>query len=148
MVQAWAVLVVSSNQQCYTEGSAHDALLAICRLAKAQGQVADGLGARLDAQGLVVVEGVALALNAGVLHHAARIGLETTHCATNVPVNLDNLFNRRGLEEGRCHALFDTEHDALIGRYADCCGAELDGFEGVLDLEETAFWGKGVDSPV
>lgn len=148
MVQAWAVLIVSCDQQCHTKGSAHDALLAVCRLAKAQGQVTDGLGARLDAQILVVVEGVALALDTGVLHHAARISLQTTHCTANVSVNFDNLFNGRGLEEGGCHALFDTEHDTFVGRNADCSGAELDGFERVLDLEETAFWGEGVDAPV
>lgn len=148
MVQTWAVFIVASNQESDTERPTHDTLLAVSRLAEPQGQVADGLGAALDAQGLVVVEGVALALDAGVLHHAARIGLQTTHRAANVPVNLDNLLDRGGLEEGRRYALLDAEHDALVGRDADGRAAELDGLEGVFDLEETAFGGEGVDTPI
>lgn len=75
MVQRGAVLVVPRNQQRHAKGPRHDALLAVGRLAEAQGQVADGLGAALDAQALVVVEGVRLALDARVLHHGAGVGL-------------------------------------------------------------------------
>lgn len=148
MVQAWAVLIVASNQESDTERPAHDALLAISRLAESQGQVANGLGAALDAQGLVVIEGVALALDAGMLHHTARIGLQTTHRAANMPVNLDNLLHGGGLEKCRSYTLLNAEHDALVGRDADGRAAELDGLEGVFDLEETAFGGEGVDAPV
>lgn len=148
MVQARAVLVVAGNQQRDAEGPAHDTLLAVGGLAETQGQVADGLGAGLDAQGLVVVEGVALALDAGVLDHAAGVGLQPAHGAADVPVDLDNLLDGRGLEEGGGHALLDAEDHALVGRDADRGGAELDRFEGVLDLEEAAFGGEGVDAPV
>lgn len=148
VVQAGTVLVVPRNQQRDTKRPAHDALLAVGRLAEAQGQVADGLGAGLDAQGLVVVEGVALALDAGVLDHAAGVGLQAAHGAANVAVDLDNLLDGRGLEQGGGHALLDAQHHAFVGGDADGGGAELDGFEGVLDLEEAAFGGEGVDTPV
>lgn len=69
MVQTRTVLIITRNQQRHTKGARHDALLAVGALAEAQGQVADGLRAALDPQLLVVVEGVALALHAGVLDH-------------------------------------------------------------------------------
>lgn len=143
MVQTRAVLIVAGNQQRHAKGAGHDALLAVGALAEAQGQVADGLRAALDAQLLVVVEGVALALDAGVLDHGARIGLQSGHGGPNVAVDLDNLLDGRGLEQGRGHALLDAENDALRGGDADGGGAELDGLEGVLDLEEAAFGGEG-----
>lgn len=71
-----AVLVETSNEQGDTEGTAHDGLLAVSTLAEAQGKIADGLGAALDAEVLVVVEGVALAFDTGVLDHGAGVGLE------------------------------------------------------------------------
>lgn len=148
VVQARTVLVVASNQQGDAERPTHDALLAVSRLAEPQGQVADGLGAALDAQGLVVVEGVALALDARVLHHAPGVGLQPAHGAADVPVDLDDLLDGGGLEEGRGHALLDAEHDALVRRDADGRAAELDGLEGVFDLEETTFGGEGVDTPI
>lgn len=148
VVQTGTILIISCNQQCDAKGPAHDALLAVGRLAEAQGQVADGLGAGLDAQGLVVVEGVALALDAGVLDHAAGVGLETTHGAADVAVDLDNFLDGGGLEQGRGHTLLDTQNHTLVGCDADGSGAELDGFEGVLDLEEAAFGGEGVDTPI
>jgi hypothetical protein len=60
-----------------------------------------------------------------------------------VAVDLDDLFDGGGLEERRGHPLLDPQDYALRGGDTDCCAAELDGFEGVLDLEETAFGGKG-----
>ncbi len=113
VVQRRAVLVVAGDQQGDAEGAAHDALLAVGRLAEAQGQVADGLGAALDAQLLVVVEGVRLALDAGVLHHGPGVGLQPGHGAADVAVDLDDLFDRGGLEEGRGHALLDAEDHAF-----------------------------------
>jgi hypothetical protein len=65
-----------------------------------------------------------------------------------VAVDLDNLLDRGGLEEGRGDALLDAEDDTLGGSDADSGGAELDGLEGVFDLEEAAFGGEGVDAPV
>lgn len=119
MVQTGAILVVARNQQRDAKGPAHDALLAVGGLSEAQGQVADGLGAGLDAQGLVVVEGVALALDAGVLDHAAGIGLQAAHGAADVAVDLDNLLDRGCLEQGGGDALLDAQDDALVGRDAD-----------------------------
>jgi hypothetical protein len=143
VVERGPVLVVAGNEQGDAKGTAHDALLAVSALAKAQGQVADGLGARLDAQGLVVIEGVALALDARVLDHAARIGLQPAHGAPNVPVDLDNLLDRRRLEQGRRDALLDAQDDALGRGHADGRAAELDSLERVFDLEEAAFGGEG-----
>lgn len=116
MVELGTVLVVSSDEQGDAEGAAHDALLAVGALAEAEGEVADGLGAGLDAQVLVVVEGVGLALDAGVLDHAPGVGLQPRHRAPDVPVDLDDLLHGRGLEEGRRHPLLDAEH------YAFGCG--------------------------
>lgn len=75
VVELRAVFVVAGDEEGDAEGSAHDALLAIGALAETEGQVADGLGAALDAQVFVVVERMALALDAGVLDHAAGVGL-------------------------------------------------------------------------
>jgi len=143
VVEGRAVLVVAGDEEGDAKGAAHDALLAVGALAEAQGQVADGLGAALDAQALVVVEGVALALDAGVLDHGAGVGLEAAHGAADVAVDLDNLLDRRGLEQGRRDALLDAEDDALGGGDADGGAAELDGLERVLDLEEAAFGREG-----
>lgn len=148
MEQLRAVLIITSNQQRNTKRSAHDGLLTLSTLTEPQGQIADGLGAALDTEGLVVVEGVALALDAGVLDHGAGICLEAGHGAADVAVDLDNLFDGGGLEKGRCHALLDAEDHALGCGDADGRGAQLDGFERVFDLEETAFGGEGVDTPI
>lgn len=113
VVELGAVLVVAGNEQGDAKGPTHDALLAVGALAEAEGQVADGLGARLDAEGLVEVEGVGLGLDAGVLDHAAGVGLQARHGAANVAVDLDNLLDRRRLQERRRHALLDAQHDTL-----------------------------------
>lgn len=146
--QLGAVLVEASDEKGNAERTAHDGLFTVGTLAEAQGKVADSLGAALDTKGLVVVEGVGLALDTGMLNHGAGVGLEARHGAANVTVDLNNLLDGRGLEEGRGDTLLNTENDTLRGGDADGRGAELDGLEGVFDLEETAFGGEGVDSPV
>jgi hypothetical protein len=65
-----------------------------------------------------------------------------------VAVDFDDLLDRGCLEEGRRDALLDAEDDTLGGGDADGGGAELDGLEGVLDLEKTALGGEGVDAAV
>lgn len=139
VVEGGAVLVVAGDEQGDAEGPAHDALLAVGALAEPQRQVADGLRAALHPQVLAVVEPVALALHARVLHHAARVRLQPAHRAPDVPVDLHDLLDRGRLEERRRHALLHAEHDALRGRHPDRRRAQLDRFEGVLDLEEAAF---------
>lgn len=148
MEQLRAILVVASDQQGNAERSAHDGLLTLGTLTESQGQIANGLGTALDTQVLVVVEGVALALDAGMLDHGAGVGLEAGHGTADVAVDFDNLLDGGGLEEGGGDALLDTEDDALGGGDADGRGAQLDGLEGVFDLEETAFGGEGVDPPI
>ena len=61
------------------------------------------------------MEAVVLTLNTGVFDHGASVGLQAGHGAADVGVYLDNLFNRRGLEEGGGNALFDAEEDAMRG---------------------------------
>lgn len=148
MEQLGSIFVVASNEQGNTKGSTHNRLLALGTLAEAQGEIADGLGSALDAKGLVEVEGVALALYAGVLDHGAGVGLEAGHGAANMAVDLDNLLYRGCLKEGRCDSFLDAENDTLGSGNADGCGAELDGFERVFDLEQTTFGGEGVDPPI
>ena len=69
--------------------------------------------------------------------------METGHGASDVAVDLDNFLDGGGLEEGGGDALLDAEDDAAAGCDADGGGSEFDGFEGVFDLEEAAFWGEG-----
>ena len=107
-------LIEARNQQRDAKRPAHDTLLALGALAEAQGQVADGLRAALHPQRLVVVEGMVLALDAGVLDHRARVRLQSRHGAADVSVDFDNLFYRRGFEEGRGYALFDAEDHAFV----------------------------------
>jgi hypothetical protein len=114
-VQTRTVLIITRNQQRHAKWSTHDALLALCALAKPQRQVAYRLRAALDAQRLVVVEGVVLALDARVLDHAAGIGLQARHGASNVAVDFDNLLDGAGLEERRGDALFYAEDYAFAG---------------------------------
>jgi hypothetical protein len=62
---------------------------------------------------LVVVEGVVLALDARVLDHAAGIGLQARHGASDVGIDFDNLLHRARLKERRRHALFYPEDYAF-----------------------------------
>lgn len=55
------------------------------------------------------MKGVGLAFYAGMFNHAAGIGLETGHGATDVAIDLDDLFDRGGFEEGGGDSFFDTE---------------------------------------
>lgn len=91
---------------------------------------------------------MALALDAGVLNHGPGVGLETGHGAANVAVDLDNLLDGGGFEEGGGDSLFDSQDNAFGGGDADGGGAELDCFKRVFDLEETTFGGEGVDTPI
>lgn len=54
-------------------------------------------------------------------------------------VDLDNLLDRARFQERRGNAFLDTKNDASGSGNADCCAAELDGFKGVFDLEQTTF---------
>jgi len=76
--------------------------------------------------------------------HGTGIGLQAGHGAADVLVDFDYLFDGGGFEEGGGYTLFDAEEDAMGCCYAYGCGAELDGFKRVFDLEEAAFGGEGV----
>lgn len=148
MEQLGSVLIEAGNEKRNAKGPAHDGLLSVSTFAETQGEIANGLRAALDTQGLVVVEGVALALDAGVLNHGPGVGLETGHGAANVAVDLDNLLDGGGFEEGGGDSLFDTQDDTFGSGDTDGGGTELDCLERVFDLEETAFGGEGIDTPI
>jgi hypothetical protein len=119
-VQAGAVLIVTSNQQRYTKRSRHDALLTLGTLTESQRQIAYRLRAALDSQRLVVVESVVLALDSCMLNHASCIGLQTRHGASDVAVDLDDLFDGAGLKESGGYALLHAE-DHTLARCDLCC---------------------------
>ena len=75
-IQTRPILIITRNQQRHTERPAHNTLLALCTLTKPQRQIAYRLRAALDPQRLGIVEGVVLALDAGVLDHASCVGLQ------------------------------------------------------------------------
>lgn len=112
-IQRRSVLIKASNQQSNTKGPAHDTLLSVSALTEPEGQIADGLGAALDTKRLGVVEGVVLGSDAGVLDHAAGVGLEAGHGGANVGVDFDNLLDGRGFQKGGGDAFFYAEDDAF-----------------------------------
>jgi len=78
-----------------------------------------------------------------MLDHGPGVGLQPAHGAPDVPVDLDNLLDRRGLEQGGGDALLDAQDHAVASGDADGGAAQLDGLERVLDLEEAALGGEG-----
>ena len=78
-----------------------------------------------------------------MLDECPAVGLETGDGAANVFVNLNDLLHGARLQKRAGHSLFHTEDNALTGLDSDGCAAKLDGFEGVFDLEETAFGREG-----
>lgn len=83
-----------------------------------------------------------------MLDQGPAVGLQTGNGAANVLVNLDNLLHRAGLQQRARHSLLNTQYDTLAGLDSNSCAAELDGFEGVFDLEETAFRREGAGGKV
>ena len=63
-------------------------------------------------------------------------------------VNLDNLFDGCWLEQNGRDSLFDCQNNAVRCSDADRRGPELDGLDGVLDLEKAAFRREGVDATI
>lgn len=78
-----------------------------------------------------------------MLDECPAVCLETRDGAANVFVNLNNLLHGARLQKCARHSLLHTEYDALASLDSDGCAAELDGFEGVFDLEKTAFGREG-----
>lgn len=78
-----------------------------------------------------------------MLNECSAVGLKTRNGATNVFVNLHNLLHGACLQQCARHSLLHTKYDALASLDSDGCAAELDGFERVFDLEETAFGREG-----
>ena len=128
----------------------HGRFLLVCAFAEPECEVRDGLGHRLDLDRLIIGEEVVLyaghghgresargkggcgakttthlGRHAGMLDHCPRVGGQAAHGATDVAINLHDLFDRVGLEQGGLGALLDGEDDALRGLDADSCRAEL-----------------------
>lgn len=79
----------------------------------------------------------------GVLDECPAVCLKARNGASNVFVNLNNLLHRARLQKCARHSLLHAEDDTLASLDSDGCAAELDGFEGVFDLEKTAFGREG-----
>jgi hypothetical protein len=120
-IQTRPILIVARNQQRNTKRPAHDALFTLSTLTKPQRQITYRRCAALDPKRLRIVEGVILALDAGVLDHASCIGLQAGHGAANVAVDFDNLLDGGGFEEGGGYALFYAEDYAFASRYLGDC---------------------------
>jgi hypothetical protein len=120
-IQTRPILIIARNQQRNAERPTHDALLALSTLTKPQRQIAYRLCAALDPKRLCIVEGVVLALDAGVLDHASCVGLQAGHGAADVAVDFDNLLDGGGFEEGGGYALFYAEDYAFAGCYLGGC---------------------------
>ena len=75
------------------------------------------------------MESVVLALDTGVLDHAAGVGLEAGHGAADVAVDFDDFFDRGGFEEGGGNAFFDAEDYA--GGGGDLRREEISGWVGL-----------------
>ena len=78
-----------------------------------------------------------------MLNKCPAVGLKTGDGAANVFVNLNDLLHGARLQERARHSLLHAEDHALARLDADGCAAELDSFQRVLDLEETAFGREG-----
>jgi hypothetical protein len=78
-----------------------------------------------------------------VLDECPAVCLKTRDGAADVFVDLNNLLHGACLQQCARHSLLHAEYDALAGLDSDGCTAELDGFKGVFDLEETAFGREG-----
>jgi hypothetical protein len=78
-----------------------------------------------------------------VLDECPAVCLKTRDGAANVFVDLNNLLHGACLQKCARHSLLHAEYDTLASLDSDGCAAELDGFEGVFDLEKAAFGREG-----
>lgn len=108
-IQLRSILINTRHQQRHTKRPAHNTLLPLRPFPEPYRQIANTLRAALHPQRLVVMESVALALNAGVLDHGARVRLQTGHGASDVSVYFYYFFDGGGLEEGGGDAFFHAE---------------------------------------
>jgi hypothetical protein len=115
-IQAGTILIISCNEKGDTKGTRHDTLFTLGTFSESQSQIANGLGTTLHPKRLVEVEGMVLTLDTRMFDHATRISLKTTHGTSDMTIDLDNLLNRRRLEEGGSNALFDTKDDTFASR--------------------------------
>jgi len=78
-----------------------------------------------------------------VLDECPAVCLKTRDGASNVFVDLNNLLHGACLQKCARHSLLHAEYDTLASLDSDGCAAELDGFEGVFNLEKAAFGREG-----
>ena len=84
-----------------------------------------------------------LALHPGPVYQGLAVRGQAGEGAGQVGVDLDDLLDGGGLHERAGDPLLDRQDDALGGLDPDGSGAQLDGLEGVLYLEEAALRGIG-----
>ena len=137
MVQLDTVFVHARKQESDAERTAHQLLLGVFR--EHEAQIADALRERPCFHGFVESEPVVLSLHSRPLNERASVGSEPRVCSRDVAVDFDDLFDARRLEQRGGESLLDSQDDAVRGLDADSSGPELDGLDGVLDLEEAAF---------
>ncbi|KAI4139783.1 MAG: hypothetical protein L6R39_006117, partial [Caloplaca ligustica] len=119
-IQLRPILIDPGDQQRHPKRPTHYTLLPLRPLAKPYRQIANTLRAALDSQRLVVMEGMALAFNAGVLDHGARVSLQPGHGAPDVAVHFYDFLDRGGFEEGRGHPFLDAENYTGTGSDLEC----------------------------
>ena len=78
-----------------------------------------------------------------MLDECPTVCLKTRDGAANVFVDLNNLLHGARLQKCARHSLLHAEDNTLASLDSDGCAAELDGLEGVFDLEKTAFGREG-----
>jgi len=83
---------------------------------------------------LVIGKAVVLRFDASMVHESTSIGHQTTHGSSNVTVDFRNLFYGLRIQQRTRQSLFDGQDSALLGLQTDGCGSQLDGFNGVFDL--------------
>ena len=111
--QLWPLLVNPRNQKRDPKRPTHHRVLVMHTLPKPQREVAHRLRDALDLDALVVGERVVLGRHPGVVDHGAGVGGEAGHGAAEVAVDLHDLLDGGGLEEGGLDALVYDEDDAF-----------------------------------
>ena len=127
-IELWATLIHATNQECDTVWPGHRLpLAAFVALSEVDSDVRDRLGDGLDVHWLVVVEGMILGFNAGVVDENAGVSDDSAHGTGAVPVDFDQLLARSGrdLKLGGVKFLLNSEDDALVCLHSDGCRTKL-----------------------
>lgn len=80
--------------------------------------------------------------------HSPSVRNQTTHRASNMLIDLENLFNTTWLDQLTSDPLLDNENNTFTSLDTDCGRTELDSFDRVFNLEKSTFWTERVDTSV